>query len=84
MVGKVTDMPEVVRGRLRLCFQIVVTGTREVSRPGRRLGGANDPVDAFLDYLNVSDVCGCLGCKLLDPLYVFPVRELLEDGYGWH
>ena len=52
MGGKVTDKPEVIRCRLRLCLQIVVTGTQEVSRPGRRLGGANDPVDAFLDYLD--------------------------------
>ena len=44
MVGEVTDMPEVVRCRLRLCLQIVVAGTQEVSRPGQRLGGANDPV----------------------------------------
>ena len=51
MVGEVTDMPEVVRCCLRLCLQIVVTGTQEVSRPGRRLGGANDPVDPFLDHL---------------------------------
>ena len=43
MVGKEINVPEVVRCRLRLCFQIVVTGTQEVSRSGRRLGGANDP-----------------------------------------
>ena len=52
MGGKVTDKPEVIQCRLRFCLQIVVTGTQEVSRPGRRLGDANDPVDAFLDHLD--------------------------------
>ena len=44
-------MLEVVRCCLRLCFYNVVAGTQEVSRPGRRLGGANDPLDSFLDHL---------------------------------
>ena len=52
MVGKEIDVPEVVRCRLRLCLQIVVTGMQEVSRPVRRMGGANDPMDAFLDHLD--------------------------------
>ena len=65
-----TDMPEVVRCRLRLCFQIVVTCTQEVSRPGRRLGGANDPVDAFLDYLDQ------YGSAAAMPVFSMPVHEL--------
>ena len=70
MVGEVTDMPEVVWCCLRLCLQIVVTGTQEVSRPGRRLGGANDPVDAFLDHLEQYGSAAAL------PLVSIPGHEL--------
>ena len=69
-MGKEINVPEVVRCRLRLCFQIVVTGTQEVSRSGRRLGGANDPVDAFLDHLDRH------GSAAAPPEFSIPGHEL--------
>ena len=49
---------------------MVVAGTQESSRAGQRTGGANDPIDAYLDHLEQH------GSEAAMPMAFMPGHEL--------